>query len=154
MGGKSKSSTGISLVDNAVDSAVGAAQGAAKNIEQNVQGQIADLSLIGKGNVNNYGNYFARTGLRVATLGTINPNDAANLTGSTMSERKAQEAVAAEADVAAQDAANVAAEKARQLQSTISGVVGAAQRSPGRTQTLLRNAPASSNTLLTITGNR
>jgi len=154
MGGKSKSSTGISLIDSAVDAGVGAVQGAASNIEQNVKGQIADLSLISKGNFNNYGQYLGRTALRIGTMGVINPNDASNITGDTMSERKAKEAIAAEADVAAQDAANVAAEKSRQITSTISGVVGAAQRSPGRTQTLLRNSPAGSNTLLTITGNR
>jgi len=155
MGGKSKSSTGVGFIDNAVDSTVGAIQGAGMNIERNTQNTLNNVALLAKGDFNNVGQSLLQNYAAAATLGLANPDDIRRLTGASGVERKKDKT---EADAAAQvatDAANVVAEKDRQIKSTIAGVVGAYQRAPGRNQSLLRGGPGTaSNTLLTISGNR
>lgn len=125
------------------------AEGLVKNVERNVGQSIADLGQMSKGNFSGAGNSL----LRLYTMNTdvraygANPDDVKLGTGSVMAAKKMQDAAnnMEAADVVAQ-----LAEKDRQAQSVVSGLVSARRNRTGRGGSTLLPSSSGSNTLLTL----
>lgn len=157
MGGKSKSNTGIQIIDEAVDKSVGAVQGAAKNVERNVGDSLNEMvSLTKPGGLNNFGAYVVRSALRTATLGTVNPEQLKGISGKTGAEQKAEDMAsdAAAAETAALLAAQIQEVEGKKtaVRTKLAEFSKMRERAPGRQQTLLTsmNSQPGKNTLLTM----
>lgn len=125
-------------------------QNVGKNIETNFQNVGKDVQAIASGNFNNLGQSLLNQFVTGTTLGVINPDTQAKMTGETTSARMKSEA---EAQAITDQQAAVAAEKQdqeNQIAAMLQGITGAKRRSPGRAQTLLMVQP--SGTLLSPMG--
>lgn len=152
--GKSKSNTGIGIIDTVVDTAANkVVTPVAKNVEKNLQNAATGVASVARGDFNNLG----RTVLDVALIGTgaglaINPNDKKRLIGETASERRAREAADRQAALDQQQAADAQAQEiANRNRGFIEEITARAQnrrRSPGIGQSLL-GVSSSGGTLLT-----
>ncbi len=146
--GRSKSNTGIGFIDTAVDNTINKGTNAlAKNVERNTQRGLKMVGSLIKGDFNNLGSTAAQLTSPFSYL--ANPDDKTNITGDTNIDRAEKDAESqAQSDAAGAEAA-VAAEKTRQQEAQIAGIVSAKKRAPGRAQTLISIKP-SSNTLLSL----
>jgi hypothetical protein len=146
VGGKSRSNTGIGIIDQAVDTVTNGASDLARHGESQISGLIGETGYAV--NSGNWNNYLQTLGKYAPWLGS-DAFKAANTNLETGSERKTRE-------VAQQDAANAAADvvsaknaQTRELTGTIAGIVNQRSRTPGRQQTLLTGMGGDSGTLLT-----
>jgi len=156
--GKSKSNTGIKILDDTVDGVTNTVSGAAKNIERNGSSILQNTATaISTGNFNNFDRTLLDIGAAVFTGGAslmANPDDVTNVTGKeTGIERATKEAANALNDEARQAKAAEEQRTMDGIASVISGNVGARMRSPGRESTLLTvGGGARRNTLLSLMG--
>lgn len=148
--GRSKSNTGIGLIDNPVNAMVNEGTNKmAKNVEKSIQkaGQIGGNII--SGDFNNMGSNLTTLGLITITAGTANQDDYQRIAGESGDARKIREMGDAAKAEEAEAAAAVEAENVRQQTAQISGIIAARKRSPGRAQTLISTKP-SINTLLSL----
>lgn len=147
--GKSRSNTGIKIIDEAVDFSANTAAQGAKNVERSVGSMLTETAYaVGTGDFNNYGNTLLAAGAGIATGGYSLA--AGYKPGETGTQRKAREegAKASAQAVADKKAAENAA--TAQRAGTLRGIIEGRNRAPGRSATLLSSSGAG--TLLTPKG--
>ena len=152
--GKSKSNTGIGLIDQTVDATVGATNQVGQNIEKSGQRMAQGLGEISRGNFNNVGNTLLETtavGLTggVSVLAGYKP-------GETPTERRTREALAKiyteEQQQIAAEASAAATKKQSDINTMVSELVNTRRRQPGKAATLLTTIGAASSYGPLLTG--
>lgn len=142
--GKSKSSTGIGLIDQTVDATVDATNKAGQNIEKSGQRMAQGLGEISRGNFNNVGNTLLET-TAVGLTGGLSMV-AGYKPGETPTERRTREALAKAYTDEQKQAADTAQAEADKKQSNIntmvSELVNTRRRQPGKAATLLTTVGA------------
>lgn len=152
--GKSKSNTGIGLIDQTVDAGVNATNQVGQNIEKSGQRIAQGLGEISRGNFNNAGNTLLETtaaGLTggVSVLAGYKP-------GETPTERRTREALAKiyteEQQQIAAEASAAATKKQSDINTMVSELVNTRRRQPGKAATLLTTIGAASSYGPLLTG--